>query len=96
MFLICRFHYSKYFLVTRNCASFYYSTCRVTKLYFLVIFSRCLTKGLLEQLVLLGIFALDDVPKISRLDTLDFGDLENLEDENKESEETGVGRSRIL
>ena len=57
MFLICRFHYSKYFLVTGNFASLYYGTCRVTKLYFLVIFARCLTKGLLEQLVLLGIFA---------------------------------------
>ena len=57
MFLICRFHYSKYFLVTRNCASLYYNTYRVTKLYFLVISARCSTKGLLEQLVLLGIFA---------------------------------------
>ena len=38
----------------------------------------------------------DDVTKISRLDASDFGDLENLEDENKESEETGVGQSRIL
>ena len=29
MFLICRFHYSKYFLVTGNYASLYYRTCRV-------------------------------------------------------------------
>ena len=38
----------------------------------------------------------NDVSRIRRLDTPDLGDLENLEDENKESEETGVGRSRIL
>ena len=35
----------------------------------------------------------DDVSRISRLDAPNFGDLENLKDENKELEETEIGRS---
>ena len=38
----------------------------------------------------------DDVSRISRLDAPNLGDLENLKDENKESKETGVGRSQIF